>query len=103
MLDQVRTMDPANLKSVKPVFSDPRLDELFLRYKARHYPESLSQREQDKWEEYRFRKLVTGTPGSRTVSMVRASAARCRQELLGSVGSVGSVGSSEPVDPAKFR
>jgi exodeoxyribonuclease-1 len=94
VLDQLRTLDPVELKTVKPVFSDPRLDALFLRYKARHYPESLTQREQDLWEEHRFRKLVTGYPGSRTVSMVRASVARCRQELLGS---------NEPVDPAKYR
>lgn len=93
MLDRLRTMDPGNLASVKPVFSDPRLDVLFLRYKARHFPEALSQRELDKWEEHRFDKLITGYPGSRTVAMVRATVARCRLELSAS---------NEPVDPARY-
>jgi exodeoxyribonuclease-1 len=35
-LEQLRTVDLAALASVKPVFNDPRLDELFLRYKARN-------------------------------------------------------------------
>jgi exodeoxyribonuclease-1 len=93
-LDQLRTMDPAALASIQPVFSDPRLDELFLRYKARHYPESLSQRELDKWEEHRFRKLITGYSGSRTVAMVRESVVRWRHTLSASGG---------PIDPGTSR
>jgi exodeoxyribonuclease-1 len=94
LLDQLRTMDAATLASVKPGFLDPRLDELFLRYKARHYPEHLSQREEDKWEEHRYRKLVEGLAGSRTVSMVRDAVARCRASLAAS---------GEPVDPADYE
>lgn len=91
VLEQLRSMDPAHLASIQPAFSDPRLDELFLRYKARHYPAILSQRELDRWEEHRFRKLITGDSGSRTVAMVRAAVARCRHGLAAS---------NEPVDPA---
>lgn len=83
VLEQLRSMDAATLAALRPSFSDPRLDELLLRYKARHYPASLSQRELDKWEEHRFDKLITGYPGSRTVGMVRAAVAQCRQELAG--------------------
>lgn len=93
-LDMLRTMDPASLASVDPAFSDPRLDALFLRYKARHYPQLLSRREQDKWEEYRFRKLISGDCGSRTVAMVRESVAGCRHKLAGQ---------GEPVDPAALE
>ncbi len=82
-LEMLRTMDPANLAAVEPEFGDPRLGALFLRYKARHYPQLLSRREQDKWEEYRFDKLVTGDCGSRTVAAVRASVAACRERLAG--------------------
>jgi len=81
LLDQLRSMDPATFATVKPGFLDPRLDELFLRYKARHYPATLTQREEDKWEEHRFRKLIEGACGNRTVAMVREAAARCRQSL----------------------
>jgi exodeoxyribonuclease-1 len=91
LLDQLRTMDAATLASVKPGFLDPRLDELFLRYKARHYPAHLSAREEEKWEEHRYRKLVEGHAGSRTVSMVREAVAYCRASLAAS---------GEPVDPA---
>jgi len=90
-LDMLRTMDPANLAAVEPEFGDPRLPALFLRYKARHYPQALSRREQDKWEEYRYGKLVTGDCGSRTVAAVRASVVACRRRLAGE---------GEPVDPA---
>lgn len=91
-LDSLRTTDAANLPSIEPAFGDPRLDELFLRYKARHYPQALSRREQDKWEEYRFSKLITGDCGSRTVQAVRKSVADCRRQL-------GAAG--EPVDPGE--
>jgi exodeoxyribonuclease-1 len=89
LLDQLRSMDPATFAGLKPGFLDPRLDELFLRYKARHYPNTLSQREEDKWEEHRFRKLIEGESGSRTVAMVRQAVSRCRQTL------------DAPADPAR--
>jgi exodeoxyribonuclease-1 len=94
LLDQLRSMDPATFATVKPGFLDPRLDELFVRYKARHYPDTLTQREEDKWEEHRFRKLIEGTGGNRTVAMVREAAARCRQLLAAS---------GTPADPDSYR
>ncbi|CAH0190040.1 Exodeoxyribonuclease I [Massilia sp. Bi118] len=92
LLDQLRSMDPATFAGLKPGFLDPRLDELFLRYKARHYPGTLTQREEDKWEEHRFRKLIEGAGGSRTVAMVREAVSRCRQTLAAP---------GTPADPAR--
>jgi exodeoxyribonuclease-1 len=94
LLDQLRSMDPASFATVKPGFLDPRLDALFLRYKARHFPATLTQREEDKWEEHRFRKLIEGACGNRTVAMVREAAARCRHSLAAS---------GTPVDPASYQ
>ena len=94
ILEQLRMLDPGELASVKPEFNDPRLGPLWLRYKARHFPDALTARELDKWEEYRFDKLVTGAEGSRTVAMVRQDVARYRQMLAAA---------SEPTDPANFR
>jgi exodeoxyribonuclease-1 len=91
LLDQLRTMDPATLASLKPGFLDPRLDVLFLRYKARHYPDLLSSREEDKWEEHRYRKLIEGEGGSRTVAKVREAVAHCQASLDAS---------NTPADPA---
>lgn len=94
LLDQLRSMDPATFATVAPGFLDPRLDTLFVRYKARHFPATLTQREEDKWEEHRFRKLIEGAGGSRTVAMVREAAARCRQSLAAS---------GVPADPAGYQ
>jgi exodeoxyribonuclease-1 len=94
LLDQMRGMDPATFATNKPGFLDPRLDELFLRFKARHYPATLTQREEDKWEEHRFRKLIEGMPGSRTVAMVREAVARGRQSLAAA---------GAPADPDKLQ
>lgn len=91
LLDQLRSMDPATLAGLKPDFLDPRLGALFLRYKARHYPAILSPREEEQWEEHRYRKLIEGRGGSRTVAAVREAVARCR-ESLGAPGA--------PADPA---
>ena len=93
-LDLLRELEPAHLASVEPGFSDPRLGELFLRYKARHYPDTLSQRERDKWEEHRYRKLVTGYTGSRTVAVVRSSVEAQRRTLMESAGLA---------DPARYH
>jgi exodeoxyribonuclease-1 len=93
-LDQLRILDPRELSTARPEFDDPRLTTLWLRYKARHYPDALSPRELDKWEEYRFDKLITGTDGSRTVAMVREDVVRYRRAL---------VASSDLIDPGKLR
>lgn len=83
-LDQLRILDPRELGAARPEFDDPRLATLWLRYKARHYPDALSPRELDKWEEHRFEKLITGTDGSRTVAMVREDVVRNRRALVAS-------------------
>ncbi|MET1161418.1 MAG: exodeoxyribonuclease I [Pseudoxanthomonas sp.] len=93
-LDQLRILDPRDLCVARPEFDDPRLTTLWLRYKARHYPDALSPRELDKWEEYRFEKLITGTDGSRTVASVREDVVRYRRSL---------VASSDLVDPGHLQ
>jgi exodeoxyribonuclease I len=49
---QVRNASLAELDSLKPAFRDARLPELFLRYKARNAPDSLSVSEREVWERY---------------------------------------------------
>lgn len=93
-LDQLRLLDPRELSAARPEFDDSRLATLWLRYKARHYPDALSPRERDKWEEHRFEKLVTGAGASRSVAMVREDVVRYRRAL---------VASSDLVDPGKLR
>ena len=53
----VRNADANKLADFHPDFHDPRLPELLLHYKGRNYPQSLSESESIKWEEYRKARL----------------------------------------------
>jgi exodeoxyribonuclease-1 len=48
----VREASPAKLADFHPNFTDERLDELLFRYKAREFPQSLSEPEQQNWQNY---------------------------------------------------
>jgi len=52
LCDAVINADPAALAGRSYPFSDPRLPELFFRYRARNYPESLSADELAQWREH---------------------------------------------------
>ncbi|WP_370298561.1 exodeoxyribonuclease I [Pontibacterium sp.] len=57
-MEQVRVADPETLSNLDLPFQDGRLEEMFLRYKARNCPFILTSEEQQIWEEYRSRKLL---------------------------------------------
>ena len=59
----VRDADANALADFHPDFADERLTELLLRYKARQFPESLSDDERKAWEIYRSQKLTSALPG----------------------------------------
>ena len=48
-MDRIARTPPAALASLRPAFQDPRLDELFFRYRARNWPETLSPAERERW------------------------------------------------------
>lgn len=56
-LAEVRATPPQALGARAFGFSDPRLDELLFRYRARNWPQTLSQPEQERWDDYRRRRL----------------------------------------------
>lgn len=58
----VRNASPEQLADFHPDFIDERLPELLLHYKGRNYPDSLSENELAKWEEYRKARLERLTP-----------------------------------------
>lgn len=58
----VRNADGNKLADFHPDFHDPRLSELLLHYKGRNFPESLSETEAKKWEEYRRARLERLAP-----------------------------------------
>jgi len=58
LMAQVRDASAEELATLDLPFQDPRLEEMLLRYKARNYPQTLSAEQQQRWEEYRSRKLL---------------------------------------------
>ena len=58
----VRNANAEKLADFHPDFNDERLPELLLHYKGRNYPNSLSETETKKWEEYRRARLERQAP-----------------------------------------
>ena len=58
----VRNADASRLADFHPDFHDPRLPELLLHYKGRNFPQSLSESEATKYEEYRRARLERQLP-----------------------------------------
>jgi exodeoxyribonuclease I len=54
LMDQIRNASPTELAQTTFPFEDPRLPEMLFRYRARNFPESLSEEEFAQWEEHRF-------------------------------------------------
>jgi exodeoxyribonuclease-1 len=66
-LNQLRTLSPAELAKDRTGFDDGRLEEIVFRYRARNWPETLSEEETQRWEEHRAARLFEGEGGARTV------------------------------------
>ena len=58
---RIRESDAEQLRNEQFHFKDERLPELLIRYKARNFPESLSDTEKWQWDEYCHHKLFTDT------------------------------------------
>ena len=67
LLDKLRSETPARLSTARPSFADERLQELLFRYRARNFPDSLSEAESQRWEEHRAERLFDGAGGARTI------------------------------------
>ncbi|MBR0416004.1 exodeoxyribonuclease I [Candidatus Saccharibacteria bacterium] len=62
LCNAVRNADERHLADFHPEFSDERLPELLLHYKAKNFPKTLSEDEVSKWEEYRLERLNRQLP-----------------------------------------
>ena len=67
LLEALRREPPAKLATASPHFQDDRLGELLFRYRARNFPQTLSQEELEHWEQHRAARLYEGAGGARTV------------------------------------
>lgn len=55
---RIRSMTPEQLARTDFTFTDPRLPEMLFRYRARNYPDSLSEAEKLKWKDFCFGRLT---------------------------------------------
>lgn len=62
---RVQTAEPHQLAAIH--FDDRRLTQLLVRYRARHYPETLTPDEQLAWEEWRYERLTNPEAGGSIV------------------------------------
>ena len=69
-LNDLRAMSPDQLSSAHPAFDDERLPELLFRYRARNFPELLTDEEAERWEAHRAARLFDGAGGARTVEQL---------------------------------
>ena len=56
-VEAVRSADVNRLADFHPEFDDSRLADLLVHYKARNYPTTLTESEQQSWEKYRLERL----------------------------------------------
>ena len=70
LLDGLRRDTPAKLAAARPSFADERLQELLFRYRARNFPQTLSEAESLRWEEHRAARLFDGAGGARTIEQL---------------------------------
>ena len=61
-IESVRNADVRELADFHPAFTDERLSDLLVRYKARNYPSSLSESEMAEWEAWRSARLNAQLP-----------------------------------------
>jgi exodeoxyribonuclease-1 len=59
VLQRLRELSPGALAGKHPAFQDPRLEELLFRYRARNFPDTLDDDEQQRWQQHRRARACT--------------------------------------------
>ncbi len=57
-MDDLTGVSPSDLKKTRMQFDDPRIPEMLFRYRARNWPQSLSQEERIRWDTFRKDRLL---------------------------------------------
>lgn len=95
-MERIRRSSPEQLAALTMHFDDPRLPEMLFRYRARNYPQSLSDEEHERWERFRRCRLTEASAGSPLtidsyrdrIAQLRAQAPHdaARQTILDALG-----------------
>ncbi|MFY9512012.1 MAG: exodeoxyribonuclease I [Rubrivivax sp.] len=67
-LERLRGLSAPALAAKRPAFEDGRLDELLFRYRARNFPQTLSDAEQQRWQQHCRERLHGGVGGGLTLA-----------------------------------
>ena len=63
-LERLRALPGGELAGKRPAFADARLDELVFRFRARNFPQTLTDAEQAQWQEHCAHRLHDGAGGA---------------------------------------
>lgn len=86
LLQRLRRLSPRELAGRGPSFDDPRLDELFFRYRARNFPDTLDEADRARWDEHRGERLQAAIgPWQEQVDRLAETADEQGQSLLESL------------------
>ena len=67
-LQRLRELSPQALAERRPAFEDGRLHELLFRYRARNFPDTLTDEERQRWQQHCAARLHEGAGGATTLS-----------------------------------
>lgn len=79
-LEHLRGVSPVELARTRSGFDDPRLEELLFRYRARNFPDTLSEEDEERWLQHRVARLLEGEGGARNVDAYFAQIDELAQE-----------------------
>ncbi|MGJ8687303.1 MAG: exodeoxyribonuclease I [Spongiibacteraceae bacterium] len=82
LMDDVRAESPERLQAARFEFTDERLPEMLRRYRARNYPETLSQQEREDWVAFCRQRLRKPQPGYLGIAEFRQRIAELLEEGL---------------------
>lgn len=83
LAEQVRRTSAAELADGAIVFKDNRLNELLFRYRARHYPDTLVEAEQDDWNNWVSKRLEFAPDGGLTLDEYDEAIAQLMERVQG--------------------
>jgi len=77
-MQQVRLANAQDLTNTTFTFNDKRLQEMLFRYRARNFPESLSEQDRLQWSDFCFQRLSEGLyPGDLTLEAFHEAIENC--------------------------
>jgi len=80
-METIRETTPDKLAEIDLPFQDKRLTDMLFRYRARNYPDSLTNEERTRWDGFRRQRLTVSSEGvGLTVDECLARISDCRQE-----------------------